>query len=220
MFCCVAIYIGSLVYVGSHGGSLEEPLFGLLILGVGFSALAWFATRRAAPLPPAAGPARHERLLVFLSLLIVCLWLVSGREWSAAILLGAGANSGVALDLVTLAGKVIAFVMIPVFLLRVIGGQNWAGLGFTGAAFTELRRSHLPVVLAVSGAILLFQFFIGSGAAPLRNGELGLVQIMLGLPLCFLWLTVEVGLVEEFFFVRCCKRALRPGCVPNPRGSR
>ena len=51
-------------------------------------------------------------------------------------------------------------------------------------------------------AFLLFlvQFYIGNGARPIREGILSHTQVWIGLPLFYLWLILEVGIVEEFFF--------------------
>jgi len=56
------------------------------------------------------------------------------------------------------------------------------------------------MVLIVGSALLAFQFFLGNAAAPIRQGKFGACQLLFGLPLCFAWLVIEVGLVEEFFF--------------------
>jgi membrane protease YdiL (CAAX protease family) len=58
----------------------------------------------------------------------------------------------------------------------------------------------LPVVLVLSAAILAFQYYLGGGAAPIREGKLSVHQLLVGVPLCFFWLAIEAGLVEEFFF--------------------
>ena len=63
-----------------------------------------------------------------------------------------------------------------------------------------LCSSHLPVVLATSGALLAFQYFFSGGVAAFRHEHFTVIQLFLGLPLCFIWLLLEVGLVEEFFF--------------------
>jgi hypothetical protein len=63
-----------------------------------------------------------------------------------------------------------------------------------------LFRSHLPVVVAVSVAFLAFQYFVSGGGASFRQGHFTFYQLFLGLPLCFIWLFIEAGLVEEFFF--------------------
>ena len=48
--------------------------------------------------------------------------------------------------------------------------------------------------------MFLFQYFLGGGSAPLREGKFSAMQMVLGFPLLFISLVVEVGLVEEFFF--------------------
>src|SRR5207253_9146103 len=59
---------------------------------------------------------------------------------------------------------------------------------------------YLAVVVLLCGAILLFLYFLGLDAAPIRRGELNASPLAIGLPLCFVWLFIETGLVEEFFF--------------------
>jgi membrane protease YdiL (CAAX protease family) len=63
-----------------------------------------------------------------------------------------------------------------------------------------LRGNQLLVVLIVGGAFLAFQYFVSGGGAAFRRGHFTTFQLLLGLPLCFVWLLLEVGLVEEFFF--------------------
>ena len=70
---------------------------------------------------------------------------------------------------------------------------QWRGL-------REAARTHLPVILVISIAMVAFQYFSGNAAAPLRNGTVTTRQLVLGLPLTFIWLAIEAGLVEEFFF--------------------
>ena len=101
---------------------------------------------------------------------------------------------------VTLIKKLIVFVALPFALFGPFCGYAVRDFGWQRAGLRELFRSHLPVVLIVSGAILAFQYFLGGAAAPLREGRFTFHQLLLGLPLCFAWLAIEAGLVEEFFF--------------------
>ena len=52
----------------------------------------------------------------------------------------------------------------------------------------------------MGGAFLVFQYFFSGGGAAFRQGHFSAYQLLLGLPLCFILLFVEAGLVEEFFF--------------------
>jgi len=56
------------------------------------------------------------------------------------------------------------------------------------------------ILFVMVSMILLFQFFIGIGAKLIREGLITNKQLLFGLPLLFIWLIFEVGLVEEFFF--------------------
>jgi membrane protease YdiL (CAAX protease family) len=52
----------------------------------------------------------------------------------------------------------------------------------------------------IGGAFLAFQYFFSGGGAAFRREHFTVFQLLVGLPLCFIWLFVEAGLVEEFFF--------------------
>ncbi|MBI1764525.1 MAG: hypothetical protein HYR56_24130, partial [Acidobacteria bacterium] len=58
------LYALSLAFLVRAGHSVGEGLLGLLILGVGFSALAWWLCKGAVPLPVFTKPARNEMLTV------------------------------------------------------------------------------------------------------------------------------------------------------------
>jgi membrane protease YdiL (CAAX protease family) len=96
--------------------------------------------------------------------------------------------------------KLLVFVVLPV---AIFGGAfrcSLRDLGFQRAGLYELFKSHLPLVLIGCVAILTFQYFLGGAAAPLREGKFSTTELLVGLPLCFAWLMIETGLVEEFFF--------------------
>lgn len=98
---------------------------------------------------------------------------------------------------VMLLRKLFVFVLIPFTFLYFFFGYRLKDLGFQKAAF---RLNHLPVVLIVSAAIIAFQYFFGNATLPIREGQITGRQLLIGLPLCFAWLVIEVGFVEEFFF--------------------
>ena len=47
---------------------------------------------------------------------------------------------------------------------------------------------------------MLFQYFLGNGSEPIRAGQFSFLQLLTGLPLCFAYLILDAGLMEEFFF--------------------
>jgi membrane protease YdiL (CAAX protease family) len=179
-----------------HGDAIAE----LLIFGVAFPVVAWLATLRAKPLVVTRHRNIAEIWLLFVCLVLVSLYLIWGATISENFVPAKWILLPQAKLFVVLARKLIVFVVVPFLLFRFIFGYRWRDFGVQWEGLRALVTEHLPVVLALSAAILLFQFFLGGGAAPLRHGEFSARQLVIGLPLCFVWLFIEVGLVEEFFF--------------------
>ena len=96
--------------------------------------------------------------------------------------------------------KAPRFCSIPFAIFRFGFGYRIRDFGIQREGLHALCRSHLPVVLVVGGAFLAFQYFISGGGAAFRREHFTTFQLLLGLPLCFIWLSIEAGLVEEFFF--------------------
>lgn len=138
--------------------------------------------------------------LLFACLIGVTLYLVWGAALSEALVPTSWLVSERQKFFVVFARKLIVFVAIPFVLFRAVFGYRWRDFGLQFAGLRALAGNHLPVVLVLSAAILVFQFFLGGGAAPIRRGEFHASQLAIGLPLCFAWLFIEAGLVEEFFF--------------------
>jgi CAAX protease family protein len=196
---------GLVVYAASFTMLLRnrnfEPggaLIVLVLFGIIFPALAWLATLRAVPLSISPNCARDAcagclyRRAVRLS-----------RRWSQWIdqhLPQTWIDSPQIKFFITLAKKLIVFVLIPFGIFRFAFGCRLRDFGIQQEGLRALCRNHLPMVLIVGGALLAFQFFLGNAAAPIRQGKFTTSQLLLGLPLCFAWLVMEVGLVEEFFF--------------------
>jgi membrane protease YdiL (CAAX protease family) len=101
---------------------------------------------------------------------------------------------------VNLGKKLIVFVFLPWAFFRVLFGYRWRDFGLQVAGLRELAGGHLAVIVSISATILAFQYFLGGAARPLREGQFDVRQLIIALPLCFAWLAVEAGLVEEFFF--------------------
>lgn len=176
-----------------------DALSGIIIFGIFFPLIAWATTWRARPLPVAARRSGGEMALLFVCLVLVTLYLIWGATISESLISADWASPRTKF-LIILARKLIVFVGVPFILFRLIFGYRWRDFGVQGAGLRALAGNHLLVVLVLSGLILLFQYFAGSGAKPIREGEFHASQLLIGLPLCFAWLFLEVGLVEEFFF--------------------
>ena len=197
----LAIFGASLALLWQNPGfGREDAIGGLIIFGIAFPLIAWVTTLRARPLTVAARRNPAEMALLFACLAGVTLYLIWGPAFSDALVPARWLASPRVKFFIGLTRKLIVFVAIPFLLFRIIFGYRWRDFGVQSAGLRALAGNHLPVVLVLSLLILLFQYFAGSGAAPIRRGEFHASQLAIGLPLCFAWLFLEVGLVEEFFF--------------------
>jgi membrane protease YdiL (CAAX protease family) len=180
--------------------SPEDALVELVLFGLAFPLLAWVTTLRTRSLTLTVQRSAGEMWLLVACLIGVTLYLVWGAALSEALVPATWLASERGKFFVVFARKLIVFVAIPFVLFRAVFGYRWRDFGLQFAGLRALAENHLPVVLVLSAAILVFQFFLGGGAAPIRRGEFNASQLAIGLPFCFAWLFIEAGLVEEFFF--------------------
>lgn len=178
----------------------EDAISGIIIFGIAFPLVAWVTTLRARPLPVTARQSSAEMWMLYACVIGVTLYLIWGAALSEKLVPAEWLASPRVNFFVVLARKLIVFVAIPFALFRILFGYRWRDFGLQFAGLRALAGNHFLVVAVLSGLILLFQYFAGNGAAPIRHGEFRAGQLALGLPLCFAWLFVEAGLVEEFFF--------------------
>jgi membrane protease YdiL (CAAX protease family) len=178
----------------------EDAIGGIILFGIAFPLLAWLTTLRARPLAVTARRSSAEMALLFACVVGVVLYLIWGAALSEALVPATWLASPRGKFFMVLGRKLIVFVVIPFALFRFLFGYRWRDFGLQFAGLRALAGNHLPVVVVLSALIVLFQYFAGTAAAPIRHGEFRAGQLALGLPLCFAWLFFEVGLVEEFFF--------------------
>ena len=190
----------------------EEAIVMLIIFGFLLPSIAWVTTLRARPLTLSVQRNAGELCLLLACLIGVSLFLVSGPAFLDSILPSNWTGSDRGKFLIVLGRKLIVFVGVPFVLFRTIFGYRWRDFGLQVAGLRAVATNHLPVVLILSSLLLAFQFFAGRGAGPIRKGEFSAAQLTIGLPICFLWLLFEVGLVEEFFFRALLQTRLAVWC--------
>jgi membrane protease YdiL (CAAX protease family) len=172
----------------------------LVLFGILLPAMAWIATRRASPLSISVRPDGWEMIALAGYIIALSLYLIGGPQWIDQHLPRSWIDSARIKFLITLAKKIVVFVAIPFAIFRFGFGYRLRDFGIQLDGLRALARNHLPVVLVVGGVLLAFQYFLSNGGAAFRQGRFTVYQLLLGLPLCFIWLVLEVGLVEEFFF--------------------
>lgn len=186
----VILWAGVLILLKRFCGfQPAEAVAGLLIFGVAFSALAWWTTRRSTPLPdPVRSPVKESVLLiaylVFAAIVVAYGFGVIGRIGTEP-----------AHRLVLVAVKLALFVFIPAVLLGRMGGY-----GLSELAPASFRGKALLPALWVGLAALGLQAFLGRGLRDVVNAHIAPAVLAFAVPLCFVFLAVEAGVVEEFFF--------------------
>ena len=198
---------GLILYACAFAGLLRNKSFDatgaavvLFVFGIAFPLIGWVATRRAVPLSVSVKPGKAQLVVLIAYIVALSLYLIGGPQWIDQHLPSSWIDSVRIKFFITLARKLIVFVAIPFAIFRFGFGYRIRDFGIQREGLRALRRGHLPVVLVVGGVFVAFQYFFSGGGASFRHGQFTVYQLLLGLPLCFIWLFVEAGLVEEFFF--------------------
>jgi uncharacterized protein len=172
----------------------------LVVFGIAFPFIAWITTRRAVPLSISVNDRKSQLIVLIGYIVVLSIYLIGGPQWIDQHLPSSWIDSERIRFFITLAKKLLIFVAIPFAIFRFVFGYRIRNFGIQSGGLRALCRNHLPVVLVVGGAFVAFQYFLSGGGASFRHGHFTTYQLLLGLPLCFIWLFVEAGLVEEFFF--------------------
>jgi membrane protease YdiL (CAAX protease family) len=187
----LALYAVTLLAMQRQGNfDVSEPLLVLAIVGVGFSVAAGLLTVSVEPLPYSVRQPRNELIVISIYLLPVVAFITWGL---GAIHRYIPADPADAFTILT--AKLLVFVVIPAAIMHGMFGYSLRQL----APMAALPRQVL-VMAAMSILLLGFQAVLGSGMRDISNAHLPASKLLAGVPLAFLWLALEAGVVEEFFF--------------------
>lgn len=198
----VALYTASILYLNQLGAfPAEEALTILVVLGFGFAGLAWLLTIAIKPIPLEIDRPVLEGFVAIVLVVAIGAYLIYGRSWVDAQFPDAAHGGSAFLhEIGVVAGKLVAFVLLPFLVFKFLFGQTLAGFGLSRAAFGRLFGRDGIAALLIGIAICVFQYYAGRAAAPIRDGVIAGETPWLGGALTFAWLIFDVGLTEEFFF--------------------
>jgi uncharacterized protein len=166
-----------------------EALIAFVVLAVILPALGMLSTRSTVPL-------RHAVRRPGVETAALMLYLV-GITW--VLVYGFGYFVRVAVEprhsILVLAVKLLIFVFIPRAMVWVLGGYKFGDQTLIALGWSTIRPA-----LWMSIAVLVMQLFLGNGLHSIKEAHLPAWVIAVATPLSFVWLMLEVGLVEEFFF--------------------
>jgi membrane protease YdiL (CAAX protease family) len=88
---------------------------------------------------------------------------------------------------------------VPFFLYKTAGFSS-KDFGLRLPVKKIFTVKNIVIFLVLSILITAFQYYLSNGGKNFRKEHFTLLQLITGFPLLFVWLFVEAGLVEEFFF--------------------
>ncbi len=192
----ITIYISNLL-VGKVLGVNEtvEVIPLIVIFGFIFTSLAWLVTRNYSLHESYKSARANEGYVIAGFIVYITLFIILGND-----ALFIGEIPGKAGEAVTLFRKVLVFVIVPFLFYKLFYGFSLKDFGLSTKWNTAAVLKSLLIFLLFSTLLIILNYFAGTGAKPLRDGIFTTSQIVKALPLFAVWLFIEVGLVEEFFF--------------------
>jgi membrane protease YdiL (CAAX protease family) len=195
------LYLLAVVTLAATGVySLAEPLFMLAIFGIALPGLAYVLCRRVEPLRVSASGDHREIVATFALVGLVTLYLVWGSDWIDAVVYRMFDETPRFEFFLTIAKKVLVFVVIPYAVLSISFGYRWRDFGFVPKIGSALTPPVLRLIAVFFLVYLGIQFLVGQAARPVFRGDFPAVTMIVGGVLVYVTLIIEVGLVEEFFF--------------------
>lgn len=195
------LYIVTLLMMGFiENFPLGESIAVLLIVGVFFSLTAYITSKSSVVLFENKPEQKREVLLLISIIVYITLFLTFGADLIKQLTSQIFLKNIRAKEIITISYKLLFFVLIPFLAYKYFYKFNLRDFGLVVKAKEFFTQKNVVILLTMASVLLLFQFFLGNGAKPIREGLITNKQLLIGLPLLYILLVFEVGLVEEFFF--------------------
>jgi membrane protease YdiL (CAAX protease family) len=179
---------------------ISQAIAVLLIVGVFFTLIAYFTSKSSTPLFESKPIQLREAFVIVTLLVYITLMLSFGFDFIKTFLFQYFIKSSKSEEIIGLINKLFFFVFIPFLVYKVLYKFNLRDFGLDVKVKEFFTRKNITILITMFSGLFLFQFFLGNGAGPIRDGLITKRQLLIGLPLLYIWLVLEVGLVEEFFF--------------------
>ncbi len=173
------------------GFGLADPLAIFAVFGVGLSLVALWSTRGVAPRSVSLRRPAAESVTLVGYLLPVVAFLTWGLPGVRTL-----STQPVSRAALVTAAKLLVFVIVPFVVW-------WAAWRYRPRDFVDLGaglRGHWRPLVAVSLALIGIQFLLGRARTDLAALHPSAPELVAAVAVTAVWLFVEVGVVEEFFF--------------------
>ncbi len=171
----------------------------ILIVGAGFSLLAWLLTKNFHSGLIRKPVFKSEGFILSLLIGWITLYITCGGTFINSLLPENIQHDDQWQFFIVIVRKIFVFVLVPFFIYRIFG-FSIKDFGLTLSMRKIFTRKIIFLLIILSASILLFEYFLSGGAKPIRDREFSALQLLTGLPLTFLWMCIETGFIEEFFF--------------------
>jgi len=189
----LALYGAALATRVALGGGWDEPLAILVLFGLLFPGLALLLSRGCAPPLPPGPPLHREAWVLAMILVYVCLILaLKGRLESWLLPTDAGPRLR---ELVNLLLKLLGLAAVPLCIYRWRMGV-WPRVPARRATVGRLCW----IGLILGGCVFTVSLMLSSDAATDWTAQRSPLRMVFGSVLCFVWMALEAGLVEELLF--------------------
>lgn len=192
VFGYLALYALTLGVLARYAGFDPGDALGVFCtLGVLFTFLAWLFTRKHRAASPSLRQPGVEMAVVSAYLLVFAIGVLGyGFTWLKQDFTDPRDHT-----LAVMVTKLLTMVLIPALLLRGLGHPSRDTLRF------DFRwKQHGLALLGLGFLLLLFQAFAGQGLHELSGLHPSVGTLLLGVPLCFVYLCIDTGLTEEYLF--------------------
>lgn len=195
----ILLYAIALLYLHvAFEESFGNYLLTFSILGIGFSAIAIWLTK---DLSFALHTKTFTKEIVFVIVLVALIgfYITYGGTLVNNILPAAWFTDERIASVIIFVKKFIFFVAIPFTIYKALG-FSLDDFGLKKSPVSLLSKRAVAIFISLATASLLFQYFLSNGGKNLQQQHFNAVQLIAGIPLCFVYLLFDAGLIEEFFF--------------------
>lgn len=177
----------------------SELLITLLFVGITFPFLSWWLTRNIDPIIIDKPLQKNEHIVLTMLVFWVVLYITWGGDFINGLLSKELQQNQQWQFFIIIARKFFVFVLVPYLVYRALG-FTIKDFGLKISASELFSKTNMILLLLMSVFILVFEYFFSTGAETLRQSHFTSSQLMIAIPTTFVWLYIEAGLIEEFFF--------------------
>lgn len=195
----LSLYVVLLVITSIIGIEIQELLAAAFIIGIVFTSIAYFLSRSSHPIFKERKAQKNESLLL-ISIIIYFVLIITFYHDLLSVRSFGTLNKYQVEELTIGLSKLLFIVAIPILIYRSAFRFSLKDWGINLSLKAYFSKKSLIILTSFLLILLLFQYAVGNGARPLREGVYSGKQIVSAILPSYIWLLLTVGIVEEFFF--------------------